>query len=311
MLDDLQQAVDLKDITSTITLDDKATIDMYYGDEIYPYYMNWAHNVMATHWQVRFAEIDFGEDTVLFAYKNVSFFAVKYYRLLFYPKSINGIRANEDAVYEEIIKHEKVTEVVTKEPHGKPFDHDFYINASDKFKEIDIGKYRSKHRINILKKCPEFVVRKAVTGDKNNIKKLLDHWKESKGKDYSGAVFKGFLKYYETWVECGDIEVIVMTYQELVIGLYVYVNTTNNNYYQIINVALNNQNFEMSDQLYLFGGVFRKILSDTSQISLYFTLEMLRDKVDTITFAGGRIPKLVAYKKRVYKDAIPYYRRKL
>jgi hypothetical protein len=152
---DLRLAVDLKDITSTIKLDDKPIIDMYYGDEIYPYYMNWAHNVMATHWQVRFAEIDFGDDTVLFAYKNVSFFAVKYYRLLFYPKSINGIRANEDAVYEAIIKHEKVTEIVTKEPHGKPFDHDFYINASDKFEEIDIGKYRSKHRINILKKEPK------------------------------------------------------------------------------------------------------------------------------------------------------------
>ncbi len=298
---------ELKDVTSTIKLDDKHTIDMYYGDEIYPYYMNWAHNVMATHWQVRFAEVDFGGDTVLFAYKNVSFFAVKYYRLLFYPKSINRIRANEDAVYNELIKHEKVTEIVTKEPHGRVFDHDFYINVNEKFADIDRSKYRSKHRINILKFDPKFVVREATKDDKDYVKILLDIWKESKGENYSGAVFKGFLKYYDTWVDCKDIKVVVMTYDGLIMGLYVYVNTTKNNYYQIINVALNNNNFEIIGTDIML----KKILSDTQQISLYFTLEMLSGEVDTISFAGGRIPKLIAYKKRVYKDAITYYRKKL
>ncbi len=297
-LEDLYNASDIKDISRPIKLGDKATIDRFYSAP-YPYYMNWAHNTMAIHWQVRFSVITINDDEILIAYKNVSFFAVKYYRLLFYPKSLKGIRKNEDVIYKELIKH--VKEVVTQEPNGKPLDYDFYIIAKDKFAEINTSAYRSKHRINILKEDSDFVVRLAKTDDREAIETLINIWKKSKGNDYSGAVFKGFLKDYEKWLNTEGIRILVMSYKNIIMGVYVYINTTENNYYQIMNVALNRN-------IYKADGLMNKILSDTSQISLYFTLEMLHKDVDLITFAGGRIPSLVAYKKRVYKNCFKYYR---
>jgi hypothetical protein len=305
---ELQDATDPSTVTNTITFDDKETIDKYYNsiDQIYPYYMNWAHNVIATHWQVRFAEVELNGDTVLFAYKRVSFFAVKYLRILFYPISINGNTDNELAVYDQLIRHEDVTEILTREPQGKVVDQDFYIDATEKFNEINTSKYRSKHRINILKNDPQFNVRLATPDDKGRVMSLLDHWQEHKGKDYSGAVFKGFRKRYDQLVIHPNIKIWVMTYYGIILGVYVYINTTHNNYYQIINVALNRKNAPD-----IQGDVVNKILSDSSQIHIYFTLEQWHNDIGTLTFAGGRIPSLLAYKKRVYKNSVKYYRKKI
>jgi len=286
----------------------------------YPYLLNYFYNEIATK-KCKYIVVDVNGDEVALFLKRICMFTAQYWRLVYYPISLNGVKKNEEEVLRILIDKKAIQQVhyieqdrekIDKIIKGdeKHIDYDFFVDLEKKEKEIERAKFKSKHAINLCLKSDKFYCRIAKVEDKEKILELHEFWKSQK-KGVQKGMFNRFLKNFEDHIENENLIFLVYGYGDMLLGFSVFVKVMDQFSYEIIA-----QNQSIKKTLYTNEAekdkTLKRILSEIGQIMFYFSLKELRSAGIKANYCAGSHDNdkgLLGFKKHFFGSCINYYKR--
>lgn len=303
-----------------------------YGTEgMYPYFLNPLYRHYLKDNRFKYIIIELENDYVMVSIKYVRMFNVKYVRLIGLPISLNNIEENEDRVLNILIENKMIDEIYfryaeaekvvlkMKIPNQKGIKgRDYYSIVEERFKYLDRGKWRSKHRINICNKNPNIVFRKAIIQD---IPKMRDldyrwrEWKKRKNESISDIkLFEGIFKSLEEDINNDKILAYNLFYKDILLGMIIFFKVLDGDYvHQVVNKTMYHTIY--TDEI--FKGLddydinfIKKILNDVGQIMFYYSLKELKNLGIKAAYCAGyyTMKSLGVYKGILNDRCIKYFR---
>jgi len=329
-LKELQQVDNSEFYEELITIDtwQKETIEKFFKKQVervglfgsYPYLLNYFYNELAIK-KTKYIVIEIGNDRVILFFKKVSIFTAQYWRLVYYPISLENIRKNEEKVLKTLIDKKTIKQIhYIEQDRGKVdkiidgqeqhIDYDFFVDLIKKEKEIDRAKFKSKHAINLCEKNKDFYCRTATIEDRDKILELHEYWKSQKTK-VSKGIFNAFWKRFDENIENDNLIFLVYGYKNMLLGFSVFIRVMDKFSYEMIA-----QNHSIKKTTYTKevenDKILKRILAEIGQVMFYFSLKKLISVGVKANYCAGSHDNdkgLLNFKKHFFGDCINYYRK--
>ncbi len=297
-------------------------IDNFYVNSWYNYQLSNIYNFLSDNYSHKFLIVRFEEednkDDVLVSIKFVTNFKNVYIRIQHYPKSIMNNIENEKAVFnflktfsyiQLLWENEANIQKYNFEWNKRVVDINFYDIVPQRWEYMNRKDFLKKRKINRFLKDNTFYLTKASLLDLDSVKECFNEWSEWI-KDYKGLhnkkLFENIFKQWDYLVSDSDnIEVLLMKYNNVVIGCSIYVKM-GNSYQNIAEFSRTiwNCKMEVDDKR------FKTYLQGSAQIMNYFHMRFFLNKgVGIISYAGSIEKSGSLYKHKVnnYSKKEYYY----
>jgi hypothetical protein len=297
-------------------------IDNFYVNSWYNYQLSNIYNFLSDNYSHKFLIVRFEEednkDDVLVSIKFVTNFKNVYIRIQHYPKSIMNNIENEKAVFnflktfsyiQLLWENEANIQKYNFEWNKRIVDINFYDIVPQRWEYMNRKDFLKKRKINRFLKDDSFYLTNASILDLDSVKECFNEWsewiKEHKGL-HNKKLFENIFKQWDYLVNDSDnIEVLLMKYNNVVIGCSIYVKM-GNSYQNIAEFSrtIRNCKMEVNDKR------FKTYLQGSAQIMNYFHMRFfLKKGVDIISYAGSIEKSGSLYKHKVnnYSKKECYY----
>jgi hypothetical protein len=294
---------------------ENAPIDSFFKNDWYNFQISGIYNFLSDNSSHKWMVVQFDHDEVLVSIKFVTNFTNVYIRLQHYPKSLSGIKENEDIVFNKLKEFEYVNllweskfniDKYTLDWNKRVVDTNFYDNVVERWKEVNGNHYMKKRKIKRFLKDDDYYLIKAEEKDLSDVKECFSEWSSFKEKNKGLHNKKLFNKIFKEWkylITNPSIEVLLFKYKEVLLGCAIYVKM-GNSYQNITEFSRTIRSCE----LVIDDERFKTFLQGCAQIMNYFHLKYFLNKTNIISYAGSmEKDKLYYHKLNNYSNKLEYY----
>jgi len=278
------------------------------------YTSNYLYNALNNNHNNIIGKVQIDSDEIIILVRKVSLGKAQYNRCSEYPISLNGIKTNEDYMFEMLFKNEYIEQAYIPEYYlnrinkteftidKNPSDYNFYSSVENDLNRFT-NKFKTHYRITMMEKNTDFKVRKLLYQDFPSLHQLYNRWSNSKENLHNKVLFKNYLSQFSYWINYENLIQYCITYKEEIIALVSFAVTNPNYCYKLIQWTYRREpNMEE---------ILDKIISQIGQILHYeYTIKLSEIGVKYVSCAGSASggSGLINHKNETMRNKISYYK---